>query len=224
MEKHQKEFIKYLIEQKALIFGDFTTKSGRKTPYFVNTGKLSSGSAIRDLGQFYAEHILNSICKDPAIIFGPAYKGVPLAVGTSIALANKNIQCDYCFDRKEAKEHGDGGSFVGTMPKPGDKVVLVEDVVTAGTTLRKMVPIIKDELKANLVGVCIAVDRCEKGAEGSESASAEATRLLGIKIFPIVTIHQILEYLKSEDAKASGFVVSDDILNRADQYLEQYGA
>jgi orotate phosphoribosyltransferase len=110
------------------------------------------------------------------------------------------------------------------MPKPGDKVVLVEDVVTAGTTLRKMVPIIKDELKANLVGVCIAVDRCEKGAEGSESASAEATRLLGIKIFPIVTIHQILEYLKSEDAKASGFVVSDDILNRADQYLEQYGA
>jgi orotate phosphoribosyltransferase len=224
MKEYQKEFIKFLIREKVLIFGDFVTKSGRNTPYFVNTGKLSSGESIKFLGEFYASHIQASINEKIDIVFGPAYKGIPLAVTTAIGLCNMGIPVDYCFDRKEVKDHGDGGSFVGKMPKPNQNVVLVEDVVTAGTTLRSIVPVITQHLKANLSGVVIAVDRCEKGMDSDKSAVQESQNLLGIKIYPVITIHQILDYLTSAEAKSIEISIDDATHKRAISYLEKYGA
>lgn len=222
MKQYQKEFIAFLIKEKSLLFGDFTTKSGRQSPYFINTGNLFRGESIGLLGKYYADHIVNNLKLAPQVIFGPAYKGIPLSVTTAIFLhLDHKIECTYCFDRKEAKDHGDGGSYVGKTPSPGDRVILVEDVVTAGTTIKKMIPILKDELKVELAGVFIAVDRCEVG-EGTESAVQESTRTLGISIYPIVTIHQILQYLSSDESGINK--LSQENLDKSYQYLEKYGA
>ncbi len=219
---YQQDFIQFLVQCEVLTFGDFVTKSGRKTPYFVNTGRFNSGAKIAKLGNFYAEHILHHSLESATTIFGPAYKGVPLCVTTSIALATKhNIDIGFTFNRKEAKTHGDKGVFVGHQLSEGDSVVLVEDVVTAGTTLKEMTPMLRDEAKVNISGVIISVDRCERGS-GSQTAIEEVQSLLNIAVHPIVTIHDIRAYLSQENP--SGVILSREMQDNIDRYLEEYGA
>ena len=215
-------FIDFLLESGALLFGDFVTKSGRKTPYFINTGKFTSGRAIARLGEFYAEHATANKLDGCNVIFGPAYKGIPLAVTTAISLDRDfGKSVEYCFDRKEVKQHGDGGQLVGHKLGDGDRVLIVEDVITAGTTLNQIVPTVRAYGQIEIIGVIVAVDRCERGA-GQLSAVAEASQSLGIKISAVVTIYDILEYLSSGKSAVK-------MLNAAEQasiksYLSQYGA
>lgn len=219
---YQKRFINFLVSSGALTFGDFTTKSGRKTPYFVNTGNFNDGQKISELGIYYAAHIVESGLKDSSIIFGPAYKGIPLCVTTAAALFTRHeINCGFSFDRKEVKDHGDGGKVVGSKLKDGDKVVIVEDVITAGTTLREVLPFLQTQAKVTVAGVVIAVDRCERGT-GALSAVQEAQETHGIKVFPIVTIHHIFKYLSEQND--SGFVLTEELKSRIAAYLETYGA
>lgn len=222
MQQYQREFIDFLVQSSVLTFGDFTTKSGRKTPYFVNTGRFDSGSKISKLGQYYATHIVEAGLSSVDSVFGPAYKGIPLAVSTASALyLQHDLDVGYTFDRKERKEHGDGGLLVGHSLKARDKVVLVEDVITAGTTLRQIVPFLRETLKVEVVGVVIAVDRCERG-QGKESALTEAEKELAIKVWPIVNVHQIIEYLSTENQ--SSIVLSKTQKEAMLSYLAQYGA
>lgn len=222
LSEYQKEFVQFLLRKEVLQFGAFRTKSGRDTPYFINTGKLNTGESIAKLGSFYAAHIKANMPVLPNVIFGPAYKGIPLAVATSEGLHREfGIQSFYSFDRKEAKDHGDKGIYVGRTPADGDRIVIVEDVVTAGTTLRSVVPTLLSAAKIELSGVVISVDRCEVGS-GTVSAVDEMRQLLDIKIFPVLTIHQIVQYLSSEEAGTDR--LSADSLSAIQKYLETYGA
>ncbi|MCB0319305.1 MAG: orotate phosphoribosyltransferase [Bdellovibrionales bacterium] len=222
LSSYQKEFIQFLLESEVLTFGDFVTKSGRRTPYFVNSGMFNTGYRIGKLGEFYAAHIQKIGLSDVQAVFGPAYKGIPLCVATSEALYRKfSHDVGYTFDRKEAKSHGDKGQMVGYKLREGDSVLLVEDVITAGTTLRHIVPILRSDLKVSIRGVIVAVDRCEKG-QGELSASREAEKELGIHVYPIVTVHEILSYLSSEND--TSFRLSEELQARMESYLAEYGA
>ena len=225
LSSYQQDFVLFLVRSGALSFGDFTLKSGRKAPYFVNTGNFDDGQKIATLGQFYARHIIDcGLIRDDArtIIFGPAYKGIPLCVGTAAALASQHQRTvGFAFDRKEIKDHGDGGMFVGKKLTPGSELILVEDVITAGTTLRKIVPVLRALEGISLQGVVIAVDRQERG-EGALSAVAEARAEQKVDIFPLLTISQIISYLSEENA--SGVVLTSLQKEKSQQYLAQYGA
>ncbi|MCB0309615.1 MAG: orotate phosphoribosyltransferase [Bdellovibrionales bacterium] len=221
LERYQQEFIDFLVESKALTFGDFVTKSGRHTPYFINTGQFNDGERIRALGIFYARHIMNSLPNDFDILFGPAYKGIPLAVATSYALMQEyGHNIGYCFDRKERKNHGDGGDLVGSTITNSSRVAIIEDVITAGTTLQSVVPFIKNTLRATLQHVVIAVDRKERG-NGARSAVEELEESLQIRIHPIVNIPQIIEYLSNQNS--SKLQLSADLLERITAYRKEYG-
>lgn len=219
---YQARFIDFLVASGALAFGDFVTKSGRKTPYFINTGNFNDGSKISQLGAYYAAHLAQNKLADIDIVFGPAYKGIPLCVATTSALAQNHNKCvGFSFDRKEVKDHGDGGRIVGKQIKDGAKIVIVEDVITAGTTLREVVPFLRGIAAVDIKGVVIAVDRCEKGA-GQLSAVQETQENLGLSVFPIVTVHHIIAYLSGNNT--SGLVLSTDMQAKIAQYLETYGA
>lgn len=222
MQRYQQQFIEFLVESEALLFGDFTTKSGRKTPYFINTGQFNTGRKIELLGEFYATHIVESGLAEVDTIFGPAYKGVPLCVASSSALYRKfQREAGYTFNRKEAKTHGDKGVCVGATVQTGTSLVIVEDVITAGTTLKEIVPELRDNMGAVIAGVVIAVDRCECGREGI-SAVQEVEQELSIKVFPIVTIHDILASMKNGQL---GSGLSDPkLVQKIESYLNQYGA
>ena len=222
LKEYQKNFISFLVSADVLTFGDFTTKSGRKTPYFINAGNFDSGEKIAALGMFYAEHIQESGFDDVDVIFGPSYKGVPLAVASAAALTERSGRdIGFSFDRKEVKDHGEGGFLVGKNIGPGDKVVIVEDVITAGTTLRRMVPVVRENLKAEILGVILAVDRCERG-ERDKAALKEAEENLDLKIRPLVNIHQIVEYLSGENE--SNLKLTGEQVSSIQTYLEEYGA
>ena len=200
----KEKFVRFLLESGALTFGDFTLKSGRKSPYMINTGKLDSGIALSRLGCFYAKTIyekmqLGIIPDDVSILFGSAYKGIPLAASASIALAAAfDINLGYAFNRKEAKDHGEGGVFVGKKPGPGDKILIIDDVMTAGTALRDVVELLSTGApEAKVVGSVIAVDRKEFGLNKKLSAVAEAQYQLGFPIIPIIDIDEIVNALKS---------------------------
>lgn len=198
---YQREFLDFLLESKAVSFGRFTTKSGRLSPYFINTGNIDTGRGLAALGDFYARHIsARGLLDSFDIIFGPAYKGIPLSVAAGSSLF-RLMGRDYgvSFDRKEAKDHGDKGRIVGKAVKPGSRVLLVEDVVTAGTTLKEIVPMLRGELGAEVRHVVVAVDRSERGA-GALSAKSEVERDLDLAIHPIIDIHQILAIIKSGDS------------------------
>ena len=221
LETYQKEFADFLIASNALKFGDFTLKSGRKAPYFINAGSFNTGVSMGKLGEFYASHIQRiDIATD--IIFGPAYKGIPLAVSTAIALANKfNREVGVTFDRKEEKDHGDKGLFVGNALEDGKNIVIVDDVITAGTTFKRLIPVLKETCALNITGIVVAVDRAEKGS-GNLSAVQELQQDLGVSIYPILTIHQLVEYLSEENS--SGFILSDAQKKQIANYLAVYGA
>jgi len=201
---YKAQFVRFLLESGALTFGDFILKSGRKSPYMINTGKFDSGSSLSRLGCFYARAIyekieLDVIPSDITIIFGSAYKGIPLATATAIAIsAAFELNFGWAFNRKEAKDHGEGGVFVGMKPGAGDKLLIVDDVMTAGTALRDSVQMLKEHApEAKVVGSVIAVDRKERGNDARISAVAETEYELGFPIFPIIDIDEILEVLKS---------------------------
>lgn len=213
---YKNEFIKFMMECGVLTFGDFTLKSGRKAPYFVNTGNYKTGAQIAKLGEFYAQCIKDN--NIPAeTLFGPAYKGIPLATGCAIALFNKyGIEVNYCFDRKEAKDHGEGGVIVGKKLTDGEKIVIIEDVITAGTAIRQVIPVLKAVADVDITGMVISVDRMEKG-QGDKSAVQEVYDEFGIKVFPIVTVVDIINAIKD------GAVDGAEYLDKMIEYRNVYG-
>lgn len=217
---YQQGFIDFLVRSQALTFGDFVTKSGRKTPYFINTGRFDTGAKIAELGRHYAAHIASRGLDHIDVVFGPAYKGIPLAVATASALYSEHQRnVGFTFDRKEVKDHGDGGIMVGFPLKDGTRLIIVEDVITAGTTLRAILPLLSKVAKVDVVGTVISVDRCEKGS-AELSAVQEVEQTLGVKVYPIVTIRDIVGYLSK--ANNSGLTLNQEILDRISAYWEQY--
>ena len=202
MEAYKREFIKFMLEAEVLTFGDFVTKSGRKTPYFINTGNYRTGKQIARLGEFYAacimEHIAKGeITKDITAFFGPAYKGIPIVVAASIAYSAYGKEVGYCFNRKEAKDHGEGGLLVGHQPKELDKILILEDVITAGTAIRETLPILRSQGNPSIEGLVISVDRMERG-KGAKTATREVAEEFGIRSFSIVTVEELLPEIPEE--------------------------
>lgn len=222
----KKEFIEFMMDAGVLTFGDFVTKSGRATPYFVNTGNYKTGKQIATLGKFYADCIVENmesgaINQDIAALFGPAYKGIPIAVATAMALSEEYGQnINYCFNRKEVKDHGEGGTMVGFQPKDGDSILIVEDVITAGTAVRECLPVLKAAAHVNIQGLIISVDRMEKGA-GENTAIQEIYEEFSIKTFSIITVRDILDYITEEEEKGYS-IINRDIRTKMEEYLDKY--
>lgn len=223
MQQYKKDFIEFMIECGVLTFGDFVTKSGRKTPFFVNTGNYRKGSQLKKLGEFYATAIKENFKEDYNIVFGPAYKGIPLSVTTTIALSDMfGIDVNYCSNRKEVKDHGDTGILLGSKITDGDKILIVEDVTTAGTSIYETMPILNQQGKVEVTGLIISVDRMERG-QGEKSALTEIKEKFGFKTCAIVTMAEVREYLYNK--KINGKVIIDDEINgRIDDYYKEYGA
>ncbi len=223
MREYKKNFIEFMIECGVLTFGDFVTKSGRKTPFFVNTGNYQTGSQLAKLGEFYAEAIKENFGDDYDILFGPAYKGIPLGVTTAIALSNSyNIEVKYCSNRKEVKDHGDTGILLGSKLKDRDRVLIVEDVTTAGTSIYETMPILKSQADVDVKGLIISVDRMERG-QGEKSALSEIREKFGFKTCAIVTMAEVIEYLYNKEINGK-VLIDDEVKGRIDTYYEQYGA
>ena len=222
MERYKQEFIEFMVDCGVLKFGDFVTKSGRKTPFFVNTGFYRNGAQLRKLGEYYAKAIQETFGTDFDVLFGPAYKGIPLTVAASMALSEHfGADIKYCPNRKEVKDHGDKGILLGSPIADGDKVVIIEDVTTAGTSIEETLPIIKAQGDVNVLGLVVSVDRCERG-QGEKSALAEIQEKYGFKTTAIVTMKEVVEHLYNREYK--GKVIIDDSLKAAiDAYYEQYG-
>ncbi len=218
---YKKDFITFMVRSGVLTFGDFTTKSGRKTPYFVNTGNYKTGAQAARLGEFYAKSIMENGLSDVNALFGPAYKGIPLSVATAIALSNEfDKDLNYCFNRKEEKDHGEGGSMVGYKLKDEDKVLIIEDVITAGTAVREVFPILKGAANVSIEGLVISVDRMEKG-QGEKTAIQEIEEEFGIKTYPIVTVREIIDTLHNVEIDGK-VVIDDEMRAKMEAYLEKY--
>ncbi len=212
----KKEFIEFMMESDVLRFGDFVTKSGRNTPYFINTGNYKTGKQIATLGKFYAQLVMNSCGAEFDAMFGPAYKGIPLAAGCAGALySHFGVDKPYFFNRKEAKDHGEGGSLVGYKPVDGDRIIIIEDVITAGTAIRETMPILNGAANVKVNDMFISVNRCEVGQNPGKTAVMEVMEGYGINVHSIVTVKDIHEYLKENGTDA-------DVLKRMEAYMEQY--
>lgn len=220
----EKKFIKFLIESDALQFGEFVTKSGRNSPYFINTGKFRTGEQIKNLGEFYAAKILEQmengkIHKDTNVLFGPAYKGIPLVISTSIALLQKGINMNYCFNRKEAKDHGEGGTIVGYEPQKGDKILILEDVITAGTAVREIIPLL-NKFEADIQGLIVSVDRMEKYKDDFTAIQALYYDF-AINTFPIIKLTHIISSIKEQNDDVAG--ISDHIsFEKLEENMKNY--
>ena len=212
VDKTKKEFIEFMMESDVLRFGSFVTKSGRNTPYFVNTGNYKTGKQIARLGGFYAKLVKETIGDEFACMFGPAYKGIPLATAAAAALYNDyGIDKPYFFNRKEEKDHGEGGSLIGYKPQDGDRAIIIEDVITAGTAVRETMPILKNAADH----MFISVNRCEFGQNPEKTTVSEVMEEFGINVHAIVTVADIREYLK-ESGKY------DDVLKDMEEYMKKY--
>ena len=218
----KKDFIEFMVRSGVLTFGDFTTKSGRKTPFFINTGNYDNGQQMEKLGEFYAQAIQAELEGQFDGLYGPAYKGIPLCITTSIALSklfDKNV--NFTFNRKEAKDHGEGGNLIGHKLQDGERVIIVEDVITAGTAVRENLPVIQAAADVNIAAIVVSVDRMEKGT-GELSAIAQVEADYGIKTFAIVTIEEIVEYLHNREIDGK-VIVDDDMKDSINAYREKYG-
>lgn len=221
MQAYQQDFIDFLVETRALRFGEFTLKSGRRSPYFFNAGQFNTGAKIERLGYFYACAI-REFDVEPTLVFGPAYKGIPLCIAAAIALRQRfDMDTCYGFDRKEIKEHGEGGWLVGKEPDPQDRVVLVDDVVTDGATKIQMIRRLKAVCSARISGLIIALDRKEKNADGEDAVAALRTAA-GVPVRSIVTIHDILAYLPGRSINGR-IALTSDIKMRIETYLDEHG-
>lgn len=201
MESYKREFIEFLKGAGVLKFGDFTAKSGRKIPYFINAGDIKTGQQIAKLGEFYAKAYLEKVGRKPTVLYGPAYKGISIAVSSSIALAKNGLDVPFFFNRKEAKDHGEGGVFVGYVPKAGEEVVIVEDVITAGTAIRESMAILSGLEGVKVAAVFVMVDRKEKG-KTEQSAMAEVEEEFGFPVYSVVDVYDIIEYLEEDASNA----------------------
>lgn len=223
MEQYKKEFIEFMVDSNVLKFGEFTLKSGRKSPFFMNAGAYVTGSQLRKLGQYYAKAIHDNYGTDFDVLFGPAYKGIPLSVATAMAfseLYNKDIK--YCSNRKEIKDHGDVGILLGSSLNDGDRVVIIEDVTTSGKSIEETFPILKEQANVDVVGLMVSLNRQERG-KTQKNALAEIREVYGIETGAIVTMEEVVEYLYNRNC--NGRVVIDDKMKAAiDAYYVQYGA
>lgn len=222
MQQYKKDFIEFMIECGVLTFGDFVTKSGRKTPFFINTGNYKTGSQLSRLGDFYASAIKENFGNDFNILFGPAYKGIPLSVTTAISLNSKfGIDVNYCSNRKEIKDHGDAGILLGSKLKDGDKVIIIEDVTTAGTSINETMPILKAQGDVSVQGLIISVDRMERG-QGEKSALVEIREKYGFKTCAIVTMEEVINYLHNKEVNGKVYI-DDETKNKIEAYYDIYG-
>nr|WP_296009404.1 orotate phosphoribosyltransferase [uncultured Blautia sp.] len=224
MEQYKQEFIEFMVDSDVLKFGEFTLKSGRKSPFFMNAGAYVTGSQLKKLGEYYAKAIHDKYGDDFDVLFGPAYKGIPISVVTAIAyseLYGKEVR--YCSDRKEVKDHGaDKGSFLGSKLKDGDRVVMIEDVTTSGKSMEETVPKVRGAADVEIVGLMVSLNRMEVGKGGEKSALEEVKDTYGFETNAIVTMEEVVEHLHNREYK--GRVVIDDTLKAAiDGYYEQYG-
>ena len=191
MEGYKREFIKFLEDAGVLKFGDFTAKSGRKIPYFINAGDIKTGEQIQKLGEFYAKAYFEKVGNKKSVLYGPAYKGIPIAVSVAVALAKDGLDVPFFFNRKEEKDHGEGGVFVGYKPQAGEDVVIVEDVITAGTAIRESMAILSKLDGVNVKATFVMVDRKEKG-QGEKSAMAEVTDEFGFPVYSVVDVLSLI--------------------------------
>ena len=224
MEQYKQEFIEFMVESDVLKFGEFTLKSGRKSPFFMNAGAYVTGSQLMRLGEYYARAIHETYADDFDVLFGPAYKGIPISVVTAVAFDNlygKEVR--YCSDRKEEKDHGaDKGSFLGSKLKDGDRVVMIEDVTTSGKSMEETVPKVRGAADVTIVGLMVSLNRMEKGLGGEKSALEEIREKYGFETNAIVTMEEVVEHLYNRTCQ--GRVVIDDTIKAAiDDYYKQYG-
>lgn len=214
---YKQQFIKFMVQNGVLKFGEFTLKSGRKAPYFINTGNYKSGAQLAKLGEYYAQCIVENGIEADTLV-GPAYKGIPIAVTTAVALyANHGKDLNYTFDRKEAKDHGEGGLFVGKQLVDGERVILIEDVMTSGKALREMLPKLEQAANVQITGMIISVDRMERGLESNLSAVQEVYKEFGVKVYSIVTMADIIEAIES------GVIEGKEYLDKMKEYRKTYG-
>ena len=217
MEEYKKEFVSFMFRCNALKFGDFTLKSGRKSPFFMNAGAYVTGSQLTELGRYYAKAIYDNFGLDFDVLFGPAYKGIPLAVATVMALHElygKEVR--YCANRKEIKDHGDKGILLGSKLEDGDRVIMIEDVTTSGKSMEETVQIVRAQAKVEIKGLIVSLDRHEKG-KGTKTALNEIAELYGFPTAAIVSMPEVVDILKEKDA------LDKEMLARIDSYYEQYG-
>lgn len=223
MEQYKKDFIDFMIEAGVLIFGDFTTKSGRKTPFFINAGNYRTGEHLEKLGDFYAKAINENYNEDFNILYGPAYKGIPLAVTTAVSLSRtQNRNVSFCSNRKEVKDHGDTGILLGSKLTDGDKLLIIEDVTTAGTSIYENMPIIKAQGDVDVIGLIISVDRMERG-KGEKSALTELKEAFGFKPCAIVTMEEVVSYLYNKEINGK-IIIDDNMKSSIEAYYDIYGA
>ncbi|MBO4391004.1 MAG: orotate phosphoribosyltransferase [Lachnospiraceae bacterium] len=224
MEQYKQEFIEFMAECKVLRFGEFTLKSGRKSPFFMNAGDYVTGYQLMRLGEFYAKAIHDNFGDDFDVLFGPAYKGIPLSVAAAIAYHNlygKEVR--YCSNRKEAKDHGEGGNLLGYTVKDGDRVIMIEDVTTSGKSIEETVPILRAQANVEIKGLIVSLNRMEKGRETDGSALQEIRDRYGIDARAIVTMAEVTEHLYNRPI--DGKVILDDEIKKAlDEYYKLYGA
>ena len=216
MEQYKREFIQFLEGAGVLKFGDFTAKSGRKIPYFINAGMIKTGNDIAKLGEFYAKAYFDKLGAKPSVLYGPAYKGISLAVSAAVALSKKDLNVPFFFNRKEVKDHGEGGVFVGYVPTAGEEIVIIEDVITAGTAIRESMEILSHLEGTKVCATFIMVDRKEKG-QGEKGAMVEIEEQFGFPVYSIVDVYDIIEYLEEDPA-------NEENVTRIRKYLEIYGA
>lgn len=222
MEQYKKEFIEFMVQSNVITFGDFVTKSGRKTPFFINTGNFKTGAQMSRLGEFYAKAIKQYFEEGFEVLFGPAYKGIPLSVAAVIALNNLyNIDVAYCSNRKEIKDHGDKGILMGGKPKDGDRVIIIEDVTTAGTSIHETMPILKAQGDVNVLGLIISVDRMERGT-GEKSAFQELQQQYGLRTHAIVTMQEVVEHLHNKEVDGK-VLIDGEMKKKIEEYYKIYG-
>ncbi len=223
MEAYKQEFIEFMVESQVLKFGDFTLKSGRKSPFFMNAGAYVTGTQLRKLGEYYAKAIYDNFGLEFDVLFGPAYKGIPLAVAASMAISElygKDVR--YCSNRKEEKDHGDAGILLGSKLKDGDRVVIIEDVTTSGKSIEETFPILKAQGNVEIKGLIVSLNRMERG-KGEKSAMDEIQDLYGFSTAAIVNMAEVTEYLYNRECQGK-VLIDDEIKGRLDAYYAQYGA
>ena len=216
MEAYKREFIQFLQGAGVLKFGDFTAKSGRKIPYFINAGMIKTGEEIAKLGEFYAKAYFEKIGNKPSVLYGPAYKGISIAVSAAVALSKNGLNVPFFFNRKEVKDHGEGGVFVGYVPQPGEEVVIVEDVITAGTAIRESMAILGNLEGVKVAATFVMVDRKEKG-KGEKGAMVEIEEEFGFPVYSVVDVYDIIEYLEEDST-------NQENVDRIKDYLAVNGA
>ena len=224
MEQYKQEFIEFMVDSQVLKFGEFTLKSGRKSPFFMNAGAYVTGAQLRKLGEYYARAIHDNYGDDFDVLFGPAYKGIPLSVAAAIAYSEiYGREVRYCSNRKEVKDHGDVGILLGSSLKDGDRVVIIEDVTTSGKSIEETYPILKAQADVEIKGLMVSLNRMEKGLDGSVSALEEIKQKYGFDANAIVTMGEVIEHLYNKPYKGQVYI-DDKLKSEIDKYYETYGA